>query len=345
MKTTKEIVLVGVLIMACVCSGCGEKDIKNKYITIEDYDEVDIETEENPQITESDIMAYIEEVQQRNAVQKEITDQPVDMGDTVSIDFSGEVDGEKIDGSEEKDYTVTVGAGEIVKGFDDSIIGRYIGEKYNFVGQLPEDYYDVGFAGKEVVFEIKINEISRPELLPLNDEFVTMVSDKSKNVEEYKKEVKKILEEKEQDKTSIEEKIWEAVLEKVKVESYPNDRLKAYSKELIENCKESAQSFGMEYEEFLNSEMEITVDEYEQEVSETAKNIIKEELLLEAISEKEKLVPSKNEYKKEYEKLAQEYGYESVEALKKEIGEDELKFTVLKRKVMEWLSHNCKIKK
>ncbi len=343
MRKMKVIVLVGVVAMMCVCAGCGKKDIKNEYIEIENYDEVDIQAGEKCQISEEDIMTYIEEMRQRNAVQKEITDQPVEMGDTVSIDFSGKIDGHKIEESVGKDYTVTVGAGEIVEGFDDNIIGRHIGEKYDFVGKLPEDYYDVAFAGKKVEFEIKVNTISRPEILPLNNKFVTMVSDKSKTVEEYKKEVKEILEENEQEKVSKEEKIWEAVLEKTRVKNYPEDRLKGYSKELIKNCKESAQSFGMEYEEFLNSEMGMTVDEYEQEAKKTAQNVVKEELILEAISEKEKLVPNQKEYEEEYQKLAQEYGYDSVEELKKEINEKELEFTILKRKVLEWLSQNCKV--
>ncbi len=389
-QISEEDIMTYIEEMMCVCAGCGKKDIKNEYIEIENYDEVDIQAGEKCQISEEDIMTYIEEMRQRNAVQKEITDQPVEMGDTVSIDFSGKIDGHKIEESvgkdytvtvgageivegfddniigrhigekydfvgklpedyydvEEsvgKDYTVTVGAGEIVEGFDDNIIGRHIGEKYDFVGKLPEDYYDVAFAGKKVEFEIKVNTISRPEILPLNNKFVTMVSDKSKTVEEYKKEVKEILEENEQEKVSKEEKIWEAVLEKTRVKNYPEDRLKGYSKELIKNCKESAQSFGMEYEEFLNSEMGMTVDEYEQEAKKTAQNVVKEELILEAISEKEKLVPNQKEYEEEYQKLAQEYGYDSVEELKKEINEKELEFTILKRKVLEWLSQNCKV--
>ena len=345
MRKMKRIALAGVVVMMCACSGCGKKDIKNDYIELESYNEVDIKKEKKHRITEEDIMSYIEDIQQRNAIQREITDQPVEMGDTVSIDFSGKVDGKEIDGSVEKDYTVTVGTGEIVEGFDDNIIGRHIGEKYDFTGQLPKDYYDVGFAGKRVEFEIKVNTISRPELLPLNDEFVGMVSDKSKNVEEYKKEVKEILEKNEEEKIDKENQLWEALLEKTKVENYPKNRVEEYSKELIENCKESAQTFGMEYERFVNSEMGMTVDKYEQEVKKAAQNIVKEELVIEAISEKEKLIPNEKEYEEEYKKLAQEYGYESVDSLKKDISEKDLEYTILKRKVREWLLNNCKVQK
>lgn len=345
MGKMNKMVLIGAMVILSTCSGCGKKDIKTEYIELENYNEVDIKTEENYQITEEDIMSYIEDVQQRNAIQKEITDQPVEMGDTVSIDFSGKIDGKEIENSVEKDYMVTVGTGEIVKGFDDKIIGRHIGEKYNFTGQLPKDYYDVGFAGKKVEFEIKINSISRPEILPLNDEFVTMVSNKSKNVEEYKKEVKEILEKNEEEKIDKEDQLWEALLEKTKVENYPKNRVEEYSKELIENCKESAQTFGMEYERFVNSEMGMTVNEYEQEVEKAAQNIVKEELVIEAIIEKEKLSPNEKEYEEEYKKLAQEYGYESVDSLKKEISEKDLEYTILKRKVQEWLLDNCKVQK
>ena len=72
---------------------------------------------------------------------------------------------------------------------------------------------------------------------------------------------------------------------------------------------------------------------------------MKEELVIEAICEKEKLIPNEKEYDEEYKKLAQEYGYESVDSLKKDISEKDLEYTILKRKVREWLLNNCKVQK
>ena len=97
----------------------------------------------------------------------------------------------------------------------------------------------------------------------------------------------------------------------------------------------------MDYEEFIEQQMGYSLEEFEKQVDLAAKESVKSKLVAEVIGEKEKLVPADEDMEKEFEKLAEEYGYESVDALKEAADEDTLKTIVIQNYVKEWLAKHC----
>lgn len=98
--------------------------------------------------------------------------------------------------------------------------------------------------------------------------------------------------------------------------------------------------YEMELPEFL-SKMDMTEEEFEKKAEEAARSNVKEDLVVELIAEKENIRLDKKEYKKAKKELAEEMGYEDVEAMEKEASADAVRRYILRDKVKEWVAGNC----
>lgn len=340
MYIKRLMLLSGSVIIALVFAGCVKNQISNEYINLRSYEKVEIKNRKILKITEEDIDEYIDEVRLRNAKDSEIKEGAVQKGDVVNVDFRGEINGKEFEGGTEKGYIVTVGLGEIIEGFDENIIGHFVGDTFEFESKFPKDYYDVGFAGEQVVFEIKVNSINRQKIPELNDKFVKTVSDTSKTVKEYREEVKEILEASNQLESQLEDEIWQTLMEKTKVKTYPKKEKEKQKDLLKKEYEKMALSYGMTYEEFVKKEMESTEKEFDSQIEKQAEEVVKEKLLVQAIAKEEKIcVPKERE--ELLEELVKETGFENKEMLKREIGKEKLENMLLKKMVKKWLLNNC----
>lgn len=197
MKKKVIAILTGALAVSMLLSGCAaSKGLETDELKISMYKGVEVEEVEKPEeVTDEDVENTINATLQSNATIKEITDRAVESGDTATIDFVGKMDGEEFEGGSSTDYPLEIGSGQFIDGFEDSVIGHEIGETYDWNGKFPDDYSNTDLAGKDVVFTITVKSISQTEVPELTDDFVKQVSEESANVKEYKEEVKKQLEE------------------------------------------------------------------------------------------------------------------------------------------------------
>lgn len=344
MKKRLAAALTGVFVSSFFFTGCqASKGLETDELKITQYKEIEVEQVEKPaEITDEEVDGYIRTMLETNAETNEITDRGVEEGDTATIDFVGKVDGEVFDGGSAEGYPLEVGSGAFIPGFEDSIIGHKTGETFDWNGKFPEDYGNADYAGKDVVFTITVNHISESVVPELSDEFVKSVSEKSKTVEEYKEEVKKQLTDQAEEnyKSQLHAAVWQKVLENTEVNQYSKDEIKEFSDRMIEQYKSAAQYMGMEYEDYLEQNG-TTVEDFEKQVEDSAKENIKQTLALKAIAEKEKLELSDEEFEKQLKKMAKSYGYEDVDALKEAAGEEDLKDIALYNIVVEWLAENC----
>ncbi|MBQ8497477.1 MAG: FKBP-type peptidyl-prolyl cis-trans isomerase [Clostridia bacterium] len=83
----------------------------------------------------------------------------VEFGDTLTMDFTGTIDGALFDGGTVKSYVIVVGEGGLIPGFEEQLVGHKLNEKFDITVTFPEDYEDENLAGKEAVFAIKIKDI------------------------------------------------------------------------------------------------------------------------------------------------------------------------------------------
>ena len=346
MKKKLAMLIAGTLAASMIMTGCSSNDASNDYVTVGGYKGVEVDDVEEPaEVTDDDVDNYIKAVRNQYATSEQITDRGVIAGDTVNIDFVGKMDGEAFDGGSAEGYDLTIGSGSFIEGFEDSIIGHTPGETFDWNGKFPDDYSNnPDLAGKDVTFTITVNYINGETILPdLDDDFVKQVSDKSKTVDEYKKEIKKQLEESNTTDydSQLQDEAWNAVLEKAEVKKYPDGDVENIENQIKEQYQNAADSYGLAFEDFLAQYYSLTEDDFNKQVTDAAKETVKQRLVAKAIADKEKLTPSKKELNKEYEKLAEQYGYKDVDALKEIADDDTLENIVITNKVKEYLADNC----
>ncbi len=123
-------------------------------------------------VTDAEIEAYFKEVLERNKWLEE-RDRAVQNGDVANIDFTGYLDGEAFEGGADTGFDLQIGSGGFIDGFEEGLIGAKKGEARTLNLTFPEVYpINPDMAGKEVVFEVKVNSVSEYVLPELTDDFV-----------------------------------------------------------------------------------------------------------------------------------------------------------------------------
>ena len=95
---------------------------------------------------------------------------PSQSGDRVLIDFHGTVDGEPFEGGHAHDFPLVLGAGMMIRGFEDQLIGRQVGDAVTVEVTFPEAYGNQALAGKAASFAVEIKEIGEPQPLAIDDD-------------------------------------------------------------------------------------------------------------------------------------------------------------------------------
>ena len=154
------------------------KDIKAKLLVeiMPEFEIPDLSTLEivKPviKVSDKDINEAIQKIAKENVGTKEITkDRPAKKGDTVVIDFIGKVDGKPFEGGEAKGHNLKLGSNTFIPGFEDGLIGALKGETTVVNVTFPKNYQAKNLAGKEAVFETKVNEIKEDVEITINDDF------------------------------------------------------------------------------------------------------------------------------------------------------------------------------
>ena len=345
MKKKLAVVLAGVMMVSATLAGCqGSKGLETDDLKITQYKGIEVDAvEKAAEVTDEDIDKYIESRLSSDAESIEVTDRAVQSGDTATIDFTGKMNGEAFEGGTSTDYPLEIGSGSFIPGFEDSIIGHNTGDTFDWNGKFPDSYGNADLAGKDVVFTITVKKIQESKLPELTDEYVQKISEESKNVDEYKKEVKKNLEKQNADtyEETLINNTWKAVIENTEVKNYPMDEVEKIRDGLVEQYKTIASYNGAEYEDMIEQQMGKSVEEFEKELLEAAKENVKQTMATKAIAEKEKIEIDDESYKKQLQELAEMYGYESGEQIKEEVEKEDLETIVLNTLVKKWLADNC----
>ena len=202
-------------------------------IKIGDYKGVEIEKIDTT-VTDEDVMAEILKDQKENGRKIDVTDRAAQMDDEVTINFEGFVDDVAFEGGKGENYKLTLGSHSFIDTFEDQIVGKNIGDKFDVNVTFPEEYHVEDLKGKPAVFKVELLAISTLELPELDDEFASDVSS-FETFAEYKEDKKKTLEVKkeEQAKREKQSKVVEKIAEAAEVE-IPEAMIK-YNQERIMN--------------------------------------------------------------------------------------------------------------
>lgn len=167
--------------------------------TFEVYPEVELKgleniTVEKPavEVKEADVEEMIETLRKQQATWTEV-EAAADAGSRATIDFVGSIDGEEFEGGKAENFPLEMGAGRMIPGFEDGIVGKTAGMEFEIEVNFPEDYHAENLKGKEAKFSIKLNKVEARELPELNEEFVSKFG-AAEGVEGLKAEVRKNME-------------------------------------------------------------------------------------------------------------------------------------------------------
>ena len=267
-----------------------------------------LKVEKDPvEITDDEVEEELQAVIKRNARMIDV-DREAQMGDTAVIDFDGYLNGEPFDGGDAKDYSLELGSGSFVPGFEEQVVGMKIGEEKDIDITFPEHYVE-GLAGKDVVFHVKLNSLTMAEYPELDDDFVQDVSEFN-TVEEYKADIKANLIRKE---TEENENAWRSTVISKACQKMacdvPDSMLQAKQEELIRNY---ATNFGIDHSQMSTQElismMGIDPQTLQASIVPAAEFQVRYDILLDAIIREENLSVTDEEAEEYLQKVAVSIG-------------------------------------
>ena len=294
-------------------------------------------------VTDEDVDNELNSIRKRNARMLDIEDRAAQLGDTVDIDFDGYLNGERFDGGKAEGYSLELGSNSFVPGFEDQVAGMSIGEEKDLNITFPENYTPE-LAGKDVVFKVKLNSITTPELPELDDEFAKDVSEFD-TLDEYKKSLRENLEKRRKDEVENDFRaniIKQAVnnLEADIPECMINDKMEETIRSYAANFGMTDRSVPMEQ---LQSMLGLSDEAIRNNVRPAAEFQVKTDLLLEAIKEEEKLEVTEEAFEEYVKKVADDVKA-TVEQMKNYFGEEFMKEEQLKEMATNVMIDSAKVK-
>ena len=272
-------------------------------------------------VTDEEIDKEINREREANSRTITVEDRPVKDKDITIIDFEGFVDGEAFEGGKGENYSLTIGSGAFIPGFEEQLIGANKDEEREIKVTFPEDYHAEELKGKDAVFKVTVHEIKEKELPELDDEFASEVSEFD-TLAEYREDVKKKLtEKKEQEaKTKKEDAVIEAIVKDSRMD-IPEAMIDTQARQMAQDYAGRLQQQGLSLEQyFMFTGMD--KDKFLEQMRPGAQKRIESRLVMEAVAKEEKFEITDEEYDHEIDRMAEMYQMEA-DKLKDMVGEYE----------------------
>ncbi len=303
------------------------------------YKKLGIKKEEI-KVTKEEIEHALEETRKRYA-ENVVKDGKVANGDIAIIDFEGFKDGVPFDGGKGENYSLTIGSGTFIPGFEEQIIGMKKGDEKDINITFPEDYHAEDLKGQPVVFKVKVNDIKEVKLPEFDKDFFEDLG--MEGIDSKEALEKQLKENIEAHKTHhAEDHFMDEVLDKAVSNmevDIPDAMIEEELDRIIRQYEENLKMQGLTLEQFYqftNSDEQALKDQMREE----AVKRVSSRLLLEEIVKVEKIEVTEEETKSEAEELAKKYNMDKEEFLKLFGGLDMVKYDLEMRKALEVLKDN-----
>ena len=310
-------------------------------VEIKDYKGIEV-TKTVKEVTDEDIDAQLNTLREKNVTVETVDDRAAENGDDVVIDFEGFKDGVAFDGGKAEDFTLTLGSGQFIPGFEDQIVGHNTGESFEINVTFPEEYQVEELKGAPAVFKINLKSISKKVLPEIDDEMIKD-STEFETVDEYKEDVKKKLAEanEKQADREVESAIFDVVIEKLEGE-IPQEMYDNRVNEMVQELEQRLRAQGMSldlYMQYTGQSLDTVKKTYEEQ----ANKQVKLRLALEKIAQLENIEVSDEELDEELTKISEQYGVEK-EQIKQIVAEEDLRRDVAVGKASELVKDSAVIK-
>lgn len=291
------------------------------------------------EVTEADVDAELEKLQDRNSRLVTVEDREAKMGDSVTFDFDGSVDGVPFDGGKAENYTLVLGSNQFIPGFEEQIVGKKTDEEFDVNVTFPEDYHAEELAGKAAVFKCKLHEIKEKELPELNDDFAKDCSEFD-TLDELKADLKEKLshQREHQAEDAFESKLLEQLVEILKAE-IPEAMFEHRVNDSVRDFDYRLQGQGLNLDTYLQY-TGMDMDAFRKGFREQAEKQVKIRLALEKIAQLENIQPTEEELEAEFARMAEQYKLD-VEKVKSLVPAAELSKDLAVGKAMDLVKENA----
>ncbi|WP_214797119.1 trigger factor [Exiguobacterium sp. s5] len=257
-------------------------------------------------VTDEEVTAELDALQQQGA-ELAVKEGAIENGDTAVFDFAGFADGEQFEGGTAENYTLEIGSGQFIPGFEEQMVGMTAGEEKDVEVTFPEEYHADNLAGKPATFKVKLHEVKAKQVPELDDEFAKDIDESVSSLDELKAKIRERLE------TAKKQEAEGTMRDQLVEQATANATIDVPAVLVDQEVDRMVQEFGTRVSSQgidLNMYFELTGTSEEamrEEMKEQAEERVKARLVLKAIAEKEAIEVSDEDAEKELEEMSKLY--------------------------------------
>ncbi|WP_251549438.1 trigger factor [Neobacillus muris] len=293
-------------------------------------------------VTDEDVQNELEQLQSRHAELVVKEDGTAELGDTVVIDFEGFVDGEAFEGGKADNYSLELGSGSFIPGFEEQLVGLAAGESKDVEVSFPEEYHAAELAGKPATFKVTVHEIKAKELPELDDEFAKDVDDEVETLDALKEKIRTRLQDSKNHEAEhhIQDSVIDQAAANAEVE-IPDVMVENETNRMLQEFEQRLQMQGMNLELYYQFSGQ-DENALREQMKEDATKRVRVNLVLEAIAKAENLEATEEDVNAELEKMAGMYNM-TVENIQAALGGTQgIKEDLKLQKAIDFLIENKK---
>lgn len=288
-------------------------------------------------VAQEEIDGELKSVQEKNSRLVSV-EKAVELGDEITMDYSGSVDGKKFEGGTAQNQQLVIGSKNFIPGFEEGIIGMNKGEEKDITVTFPKEYHAKHLAGKEAVFAIKLHDIKVKQLQEINDDFAKDYSEFD-TLEAYTADIKnRLLQQKEKEAKAAEEnKLLEEIVKNTPMD-IPDAMIQSQIDSYIEEFEYSLRYQGLKLDDYFKY-TKTTKENLRESYKERAKKAVQTKLVFEALIKQENIKVDAKEFDAKVKELAKEAN-KTIKDFRATLNEeytDYIKNQLLAEKVIEFL--------
>ena len=356
----KTVVFLCVCMAAAAAAGCGNKDGNGSgdteavlsesteaaqagaevsynvddFVTLGDYMNIEISLKEaDYQVTDEKVNEYVDQmIYYYKPYVPDETKTVVEKGDVVDVNYVGKKDGEAFEGGSAENQLIdtatnsnpTMGSGGFIEGFSDGLIGAKVGETVDWDVTFPEDYTSEELKGQKATFTFTINAIQKKVTAADMDDAFVKENFSAESVDAFYSDIRSYLEQETEAKreSDIRAEIINVLSERCTVDGMPEGLLESRLKTYVQSFEKQYCTDGTSLEEFLQSNYNMTQEDFENQSRSSIETSLKQELIFEAIAKKEKLTFDNEGFDEYVNNIMKNGGFATAEDVYSNYGSD-----------------------
>ncbi|VUW95638.1 Trigger factor [Streptococcus constellatus] len=312
-------------------------------VKLGEYKNLEVSVEVSKEVSDADVDARIER-ERNNLAELVLKEDKAANGDTVVIDFVGTVGGVEFDGGKGDNFSLELGSGQFIPGFEDQLVGHAAGETVEVNVTFPEDYQATDLAGKDAKFVTTIHEVKEKEVPALDDELAKDIDEDVETLDELKEKYRKELAESKEIAfdDAVESAALDLAVENAEIVELPEEMVHEEVHRSVNEFLGNMQRQGISPDMYFQITGTTQEDLHKQHEADAEKRT-KTNLVIEAVAKAEGFEASDEDIEAEIASLAADYSME-VERVRQLLSADMLKHDIIIKKAVELITSTAKVK-